>query len=142
MIICDTSGLYAAYNADQPDHAAVVRVLDATRGPLIVSPYVLTELDYLLRTKISVDAELTLLRDIGAGAYDVAALSEQEIVTATALIEEYADRNLGLADAANVVLAARCHTTNLLTLDHRDYRIVRPLWGEAFSLVPADSVCG
>lgn len=140
MIICDTSGLYAAYNADQPDHAAVVRALDAIRGPLIVSPYVLTELDYLLRTKISVDAELVLIRDVASGAYDVADLSEDEIDKAGALIEKYANRNLGLADAANVVLAARYRTTNLLTLDHRDYRIVRPLFGDAFTVIPADPV--
>lgn len=139
MIICDTSGLYAAYNARQPDHRETVAAVDGDPGPLVVSPYVLTELDYLLRTRVGVAAEVGLLRDVEAGAYEVTGLSDTEMGQAISLIEQYADRNLGIADAANVVLAARHRTTQLLTLDARDYRLVRPLWGDAFTLLPADA---
>ena len=139
MIICDTSGLYAAYNSRQPGHRETVAAVNGSAGPLVVSPYVLTELDYLLRTKVGVDAEIGMLRDVEAGAYDVTALSEPELGRAITLIEQYADRNLRIADAANVILAARYRTTNLLTLDERDYRIVRPLWGDAFTVLPADA---
>jgi predicted nucleic acid-binding protein len=58
------------------------------------------------------------------------------------MIEKYANRNLGIADAANVVLAARFRTTKMLTLDERDYRIVRPLWGDALAILPADTTDG
>jgi predicted nucleic acid-binding protein len=139
LIVCDTSGLFAAYNAKQAGHRETIAVVNGFRGPLIVSQYVVTELDYLLRTKVGVDAEVGMLRDVEAGAYDVTALSEPELGRAITLIEQYADRNLGLADAANVVLAARYRTTNLLTLDQRDFRVVRPLWGDAFTLLPADA---
>ncbi|HVS66285.1 MAG TPA: PIN domain-containing protein [Thermoanaerobaculia bacterium] len=138
MIVCDTSGLYAAYNARQPEHKKVLAALERRRGPLVMSSYVLTELDYLLRTKVSIEAEVGLLRDVEAGAYEVSSLSTAEIGTAVALIERYSDRNLGLADAANVVLAARFRTNALLTLDERDYRVVKPVWGESFELVPVD----
>ena len=138
MIVCDTSGLYAAYNARQAEHSNVMAALERRRGPLVVSPYVLTELDYLLRTRVSIEAELGLLRDVEAGAYEVSSLTSVEIGSAIALIERYSDRNLGLADTANVVLAARFRTTVLLSLDERDYRVVRPLWGERFELVPGD----
>jgi hypothetical protein len=139
LIICDTSGLYAAYNARQPGHRATVAAVDGDPGPLVVSPYVLTELDYLLRTRVGAAAEIGLLRDVEAGAYHVTGLSDVEMGQAISLIEQYADRNLGIADAANVVLAARHRTTHLLTLDARDYRVVRPLWGDAFTLLPADA---
>jgi uncharacterized protein len=139
LIICDTSGLFAAYNAKQAGHRETLAAVNGAGGPLVVSQYVVTELDHLLRTKVGVDAELGMLRDIEAGAYDVTALSEQELGRAIALIEQYADRNLGIADAANVVLAARHRTTNLLTLAERDFRVVRPLWGDAFTLLPADA---
>jgi predicted nucleic acid-binding protein len=139
VIVCDTSGLYAAYNANQPGHQAVLAAVDADPGPLVVSSYVLTELDYLLRTKVSVEAELALLRDVETGAYEVATLSSSEVGQAIALIERYANRNLGIADAGNVVLAARYRTTQLLTLAERDFRIVRPLWGKTFAVLPADA---
>lgn len=139
MIICDTSGLYAAYNSRQPGHRETVAAVSRAPGPLVVSHYVVTELDYLLRTKVGVDAEVGMLKDVEAGVYQVAELSEAELTQAISVIERYADRNLGIADAANVVLAARHRTTSLLTLDERDYRIVRPLWGDAFTLLPTDS---
>jgi hypothetical protein len=36
-------------------------------------------------------------------------------------------------------LAARHRTTRLLTLDERDFRPMRPLFGTAFTLLPADA---
>lgn len=81
--------------------------MDKVPGPLVVSQYVLTELDYLLRTKVSVEAEVGMLGDLQAGAYETAELAATEIASAISLIERYASRNLGIADAANVVLAAR-----------------------------------
>ena len=87
MIVCDTSALYAAYNARQPEHKKVLAALERRRGPLVMSSYVLTELDYLLRTKVSLEAEVGLLPDVEAGAYEVSSLSTAEIGTAAALIE-------------------------------------------------------
>ncbi|MBM7788917.1 PIN domain-containing protein [Tenggerimyces flavus] len=137
MIVCDTSGLYALYVEKQPDHEKVAAAIEDEQ--LVVSPYVLTELDYLLRTRTGVDGELVLLRDVEAGAYDVEDLTLTEYRQAIQLIERYRDHNIGLADAANVVLAARHRTTRILTLDERDFRIIRPLWGDAFTVLPADS---
>jgi uncharacterized protein len=50
----------------------------------------------------------------------------------------YLDLELGLADCALVVLAARYETTRLLTFDERHFRVVAPLRGDAFTLLPAD----
>jgi hypothetical protein len=41
-------------------------------------------------------------------------------------------------EPAREVLAADPKTTRLLTLDERHFRALRPLWGEAFTLLPAD----
>jgi predicted nucleic acid-binding protein len=45
---------------------------------------------------------------------------------------------LGLADASVVVIAGASRTTRILTLDERHFRAVRPLWGKAVTLLPAD----
>lgn len=48
-----------------------------------------------------------------------------------------AENYIGIADAANVVLAHRYRTTWLLTLDQRHFRRLRPLWDAGhFSLMP------
>ena len=51
----------------------------------------------------------------------------------------YADLDLGLADCALIVLAARHRTTRILTFDERHFRAVTPLRGKAFTLLPADA---
>jgi hypothetical protein len=40
MIICDTSGLVAAYGADQVHQSQVLKVLGGNTQPLILSPFV------------------------------------------------------------------------------------------------------
>jgi len=55
------------------------------------------------------------------------------------LIDRYADLKLSLTGASVAVLAARHRTTRLLTLDERDFRPMRPLYGNAFILLPADT---
>lgn len=44
-------------------------------------------------------------------------------------VEAYADQNIGLADASNVVLAERYRTRTIVTLDHRHFDVLRPLSG-------------
>ncbi len=52
---------------------------------------------------------------------------------------QYADLELDLADALNVAVAADYRTNAVLTLDHRDFRAVRPLTShDAFLLLPDD----
>lgn len=59
--------------------------------------------------------------------------------TAQAVRNRYRDLRLDLADAVNVVFAAQFRTNVVLTLDHRDFRAVRPLTEHtAFRLLPAD----
>ncbi len=139
MIICDTSGLLAFYDTSSPHNAATRGAFEQDEGPYLVSPLVLAELDYFLLTRLGTAVELTVLRDITGGAYAIAEFDHDIATEATSLAERYSDLKLGLTDAANAVIAARHHTVSILTLDERHFRIVRPLWGEAFKLLPADA---
>ena len=58
MIIADTSGLLAAFGRDQPDHARTRAAFEADPGPIVMSPYILAELDYHLMERGGIDAEL------------------------------------------------------------------------------------
>jgi predicted nucleic acid-binding protein len=139
VIVLDTSGLLAAIDADQRQHQQARAVLDADPGPLLLSPFVLAELDYLLQTRVGVKAETALLREVAVGAYDLAAFDADDIAAAVELIERYQEQRIGIADASIAVIAAKAKTTRLLTLDERHFRSIRPLWGNAFALLPADT---
>jgi predicted nucleic acid-binding protein len=139
VIVLDTSGLLAALDAAQTYHQAARRVLEADPGPFLLSPFVLAELDYLLVTRVGVPAETALLHEVAEGAYQLVAFHDDDLTEAVVLIERYSDLRLGLADTSVAVIAAKARTTRILTLDERHFRSVRPLWGKAFDLLPADA---
>jgi hypothetical protein len=136
MIVADTSGLLAYFNAAEPAHAAVVAVISDERDPLIVSPYVIAELDYLVATRIGSPAELAVLDELGSGAYELAAFDGPALHQAGSVIEKYSDQAIGLADASLVVLAQRYATRTVLTLDRRHFDVLRPLSGGRFKVIP------
>jgi uncharacterized protein len=138
VIVLDTSGLLAAIDSNQRLHEAAREALDDARGPLLISPFVLAELDYLLATRVGNSAELALLGEVERGSYRLEHFSATDVGEARRVIERYADLGLGLADASNVVLAGRYETYDILTLDERHFRPVSGPGGRPFRLLPAD----
>lgn len=139
MIILDTSGIYAFKDESADEHASVRHAVESDPGPFVLSPFVLAELDYLVSQRLGQQAERELLEDVANGAYELADFGPDDVVTAMELIDRYADLELGLTDASVAVLAARHRTTRVLSLDERDFRPMRPLYGTAFTLLPADT---
>jgi predicted nucleic acid-binding protein len=114
-------------------------VLNVERGPFILSPFVLAELDYFVLTRLGIGIEDKVLGDVTQGAYELCPMAAADIEQARQLTRRYADLKIGLADASIVVLAARYETTRILTFDERRFRTVKPLWGSAFTLLPGDA---
>ena len=139
MIILDTSGLLAAIDAGQRQHAAAVAALRAADPPWLLSPFVLAELDYLLATRVSVTAERALLAEVGRGVYRLEPFDADDAAAAERVIARYAALAPGLADASIVVLATRFGIRDVLTLDERHFRSMRGPGGRAFRLLPADA---
>ena len=135
-MIIDTSALLAYFDTDEPDHQAVAAVLEGTDELLVVSAYVVAELDYLVASRLGVTAELAVLAELAGGAWDLPAIDDQGLKDAGAVIERYADQRIGVADASNVVLAARYRTQTIVTLDHRHFDVLRPLAGGRFTVLP------
>jgi uncharacterized protein len=138
LIICDTSGLVAAYSATDSRSRHVTKLLSSESGQLIVSPFVLAELDYLIQTRAGVRDELKMLADVANGLYTLAELDRFDVAQAAAVVDRYRKMKIGLTDASLVVLAAKYGTTRLLTFDERHFRAIRPLASGAFTILPAD----
>jgi predicted nucleic acid-binding protein len=139
LIILDTGALLAALDEAEPTHEAAHAALAAEPGPFVLSPLILEELDYLLVRELGRQFALAFAREVAAGAYDLATISTADVATAAMVIEQYLDLGIGLADASIVVLAAKCGTKRILTLDERHFRAMRPLEGGHFTLLPADA---
>ena len=138
MTLLDTSGLLAAVDASQRHHAQCAAVVAAAKGPLLLSPFVLAELDYLIATRVGPTAQADLLEEVVRGAYRLETFGAADVALVRDVIARYPELRLGLADASIVVLAARHGTRDVLTLDQRHFRTVRTLDRKRFRLLPAD----
>lgn len=139
MILLDTSGLLAAIDSGQKHHAGAVAALRAADPPRVLSPFVLAELDYLIATRVGLRAELELLAEVSSGAYQLAPFGSEDLAAAMGVIEQFASLEIGLADAAIVVLATRHDTLDVLTLDERHFRTLRGPRNRPFRLLPFDA---
>jgi uncharacterized protein len=138
-LILDSSGLLAAIDERQEDYIAARKVVESARGQLLISPFVLAELDYMILTRMGQGYELALLGEVARGVYSLEYFSEEDVAEAVEIVERYADFSIGLADASNVVLANRHDTLDVLTLDERHFRTLRGPGGRPFRVLPADA---
>jgi predicted nucleic acid-binding protein len=107
VILIDTSGLLSALDESQRYHHECATVVGEMSPPLLLSPFVLAELDYLLMRHIGRGAQAALLEEVARGAYQLEPFSAADVANAKEVIERHGDLDIGLADASIVVLAER-----------------------------------
>lgn len=137
-LLVDAGALYAQADADEPRHEAVADVLRTEREALVTTEVAVAEADYLILDRLGLEVELAFLEDLAAGTFLVECLSRDELRKARAVVERYGDLRLGLADASLVVLAERYGTRRILSFDERAFRVVSPLQGGTFTVLPSD----
>ncbi|MDA8392158.1 MAG: PIN domain-containing protein [Actinomycetota bacterium] len=135
-LIVDTSALLAYFDASEPDHDAVEHEIEACTDLLVVSPYVIAELDYLVATRHGLHAELAVLDELTGGAWELAEFDVADLLQARSIVAKYGDQDIGVADASNVVLAHRYRSPTIVTLDRRHFEMLRPLDGKRFTVLP------
>ena len=138
MILLDTSGLLSALDESQRYHHECASLLGEASPPLLLSPFVLAELDYLLMRHIGRRAQAALLEEVARGAYQLELFGATDVERAREVVEQYADLDIGLADASIVVLAERHAVTEVLTLDQRHFRAMRIERRKRFKVLPFD----
>lgn len=142
IIVADTSAVFAAFDADQPEHEAAATVME--REMLALSPLVLTELDRLVQRDLGYPAVMQIMDALNArisdGRYRLAELRPVDLMAAHEVRDKHNGLRLDLTDAVGVILADRYRTNQIFTLDHRDYRAMAPLTAgfSSFHLLPAD----
>jgi predicted nucleic acid-binding protein len=138
-LIADSGAIYAIYDADDAHHKAVCEVIDQENTTIIIPDVILVEIDYLLREFLSIDAELDFMNDLIGGSYKLEPLKMNDYKRCQALIEKYRNLDLGLADSAVIAVAERLKIYRILTVDERDFRVVRPKGKKSFLILPADN---
>jgi uncharacterized protein len=102
---------------------------------LLVPTLVITEVAYLLETRLGVHAEVRFLADLAEGNLIAEPVMAADWLRIAELVARYRDLPLGTADASVVAAAERLGALDVATLDRRHYSVVRPVIG-AFTLLP------
>jgi uncharacterized protein len=115
---------------------AARELLETHPGPLIVPTLVITEVVYLLATRLGTEPEVRLLGDLADGAFTVEPVAAADWLRIAELVARYRDLPLGTVDASVVSTAERLGVTEIATVDRRHFSVVRPDHVNEFTLLP------
>lgn len=97
---------------------------------------VVTEVAYLLATRLGPEPEVRFVGDLAAGAFSVEPVAAGDWLRIAELVWRYRDLPLGTVDASVVATAERLRVTDIATIDRRHFGVVRPNHTAAFTLLP------
>ena len=123
-------------DADDGHHHACRELLEGHVGPLIVPTLAVTEVVYLIATRLGAQAEVRFLGDLASGAFVVESVNAGDWLRIAELVWRYRDLPLGTVDASVVAAAERLDITAIATVDRRHFSVVQPAHAPAFRLVP------
>ena len=95
----------------------------------MVPTLVVTEVCYLLATRLGTDAEVRFLGDLAAGNLIAEPVAPPDWLRIAELVFQYRDRALGAVDASVIAAAERLGVLEVATLDRRHFGGVRTKLG-------------
>ena len=113
-----------------------MRVAQQVTGRIIVPITVIPEIAYLLLTRRSHRAMRLFIRELQQPVWNVIGLDGVDLARIFELLDQYQDARLDFADASIVTVAERLNVETVLTLDKRDFYMIRPLHTDHFTILP------
>jgi predicted nucleic acid-binding protein len=132
--VVDTGPLVAVIRRREAAHEACVDALKQLRSPPFTCWPVITEVSWLLRNEPG--GIRAVARLVQSGVVRLVDLDEPALISIVNLMERYASAGVQLADAALLFIADREQIDTILTLDRRDFTIVRTSSGRAQDILP------
>lgn len=121
--------MYAYVDRDDRHHRDCLELLETHPGPLLVPVLVVTEVAYLIGSRLGPDAEVRFLGDLAAGNLISEPVAAGDWIRIAELVARYRDLPLGTVDASVIAVAERRSETSIATLDRRHFSVVRATHG-------------
>jgi predicted nucleic acid-binding protein len=135
-VLLDSGFLFASLNASEAEHEATIRVLESIREPIVFPVPAITEVAYLLARDINNEAAADFVASLATTELTLEAPLQEDYLRSAEILRRYSDANLDFVDALIVATAERLNITRLLTLDRRDFQLIRPKHCSSFELLP------
>jgi hypothetical protein len=134
--LLDTSFLFALANTTDRNHAHVLSVARTLPDPLLLPVSVLPEICYLLASRLGHAAMRRFVQELTKSNTVLEPITLADLQRVSEVLEQYADSRLDFVDATLVAIAERRNITRILSLDRRDYSIIRPRHCSYFEILP------
>jgi len=134
--LLDTSFLLAMTNVKDRHHSRVLEVAKNIDDALVLPITVLPEVSYLIGSRLGHSVMRQFLGGLVTGNVALETITIADLKRVTEILEEYADSRLDSVDATIVAIAERLEVTRILTLDRRDFTIIRPKHQAYFEILP------
>lgn len=122
-------------DANDKHHHESVEFMRGFRGPLLVPALVITEVAYLIGSRLGAIPEVRFLGDLAAGDLAVEPVDPSDWLRVAELVAAYRDLPLGTVDASVVVLCERLGVAEVATFDRRHFGVVETSLGR-LTLLP------
>ena len=90
---------------------------------------VVTEVAYLIGSRLGPDPEVRFLGDLASGDFTVEPVAPEDWLRIAALVARYGDLPLGTVDASVVAVCERIGVAEVATFDRRDFGVVQTTLG-------------
>jgi uncharacterized protein len=130
-----TSFVVAVANVEDKRHEDCVSVYDQ-QGDIYLLQTTFAEVAYLLWRAGGNKLVVEFLLELPDSKYLVLPLEESDIERTAGILQRYLDARLDFVDATVIAVAEHLNASRILTLDQRDFSIVRPRHRDHFELLP------
>jgi len=134
-MLTDAGPLVAVLDRSENGHLRCARVLASLTQPMLTTWPAVTEAMYLIGRAFGWPGQARLWRLVEQGALRLVELSDDGAARMRALMEQYRDLPMDLADASLVAVAEERRLDRIFTLD-TDFRVYRLPRGRSFTIVP------
>jgi predicted nucleic acid-binding protein len=139
VIVCDTGPLVAAAIKNDDRHREYVDLFTALHlaGRRILVPgTVAAEVGYLLAREGGARVEAQFMTSLADRTLWPVELTREDYQRAAELILTYQSLPLGTTDATVIAVCERLELSEVASLDHRHFTVVRPRHVDALTLLP------
>ncbi|GGQ04990.1 type II toxin-antitoxin system VapC family toxin [Streptosporangium pseudovulgare] len=133
--LLDTGPLIAVVDRDDKHHASCVGLLERLEGPLLLPSTVLIEAGWTINRHMGPAVHAQFL-DLVTEEFELVDLLPADVRRMAELVRLYKDARLDPADVSVVAIAERLNVTQVVTIDRRDFTLIRPRHVSAFRLLP------
>ena len=135
-ILIDSSGLVAFMDRRSRAYGAVSEIIDASSNEIILPAPAIPEASYVISSRLGYGVLRLFIQDLTTTHPHIENLSTPDYLRIAEVMNTYADMKLDFVDAAILALSERLNIRRILTLDRRDFSVLRPRHCDYLELLP------